>query len=219
MLRGDSSENEDTEIGDFEERHPRAIARGRVAVPAIEGKIIRKRNGEVVKPIRRVGPMRDRRRASLYRGVRGLGFDGRGTVGMSITYHEGPIAQRLTRKCNKQRNLNFKSGVKLDPDIEADRARVRALALTEEVRLEKQEAESEREINIITEIVVEECRDHGITINAEEAVVKRVVEAASAIALGTHAIRRKWMRSIPGARWTSFRNASSSPKRLRWLNG
>ena len=74
-----------------------------------------------IKPARRIGPMGEERRRRIARGVRGLGFEGRGTVGMNITYHEGPIAVRMSRKCSRSRNTQFKSGVRLDPDVEAGR--------------------------------------------------------------------------------------------------
>ena len=82
--------------------------------------------------------------------------------------------------------------MRLDPDVEADRARVRAIALMEEVRLEKRESENQRELGVITEIVIDECRELGIT-NAGEAAVKGTVEAVSAIAWRSKTMRRKWM--------------------------
>ena len=63
----------------------------------------------------------------------------------------------------------------------------------EEVRLEKRESESQRELGVITEIVIDECRELGITINAGEAAVKGTVEAVSAIASRINTMRRKWM--------------------------
>ena len=194
-----SSENESWEF--LDERHPCMINRGLEAAPATGGRgdttgMRRASAGNFptpLKPARRIGPVSEERRRRIVRGVRGLGFEGRGTVGMSVTYHEGPIAIRMSRKCSRSRNTQFTSGVKLDPDVEADRARVRAIALMEEVRLEKRESENQRELGVITEIVIDECRELGITINAGEAAVKRTVEAVSAIAWKSRTMRRKWM--------------------------
>ena len=202
QIWGESSSGSESEPREFlDECHPRMMSQGLEAAPATGGKgeQTRARRGPIrgtmasLKPARRIGPMSEERRRKTARGVRGLGFDGRGIVGMSVTYHEGPIAIRMSRKCNRNRNTQFTSGVKLDPDVEADRARVRAIALMEEVRLEKRESDDQRELGVITEIVVDECRELGITINAGEAAVKKTVEAASAIAWRSRTMRRKWM--------------------------
>ena len=202
QIWGESSSGSESEPMEFlDERRPRLMSQGLEAAPATGGKGEQTRarrepiRGSMapLKPARRIGPMSEERRRKTARGVRGLGFEGRGIVGMSVTYHEGPIAIRMNRKCNRNRNTQFTSGVKLDPDVEADRARVRAIALMEEVRLEKRESDNQRELGVITEIVIDECRELGITINAGEAAVKKTVEAVSAIAWRSRTMRRKWM--------------------------
>ena len=201
IWRDDSSSSGSESWEFLDERRPNMFGRGLEAAPATGGRGdlagLRRApaRGSItqLRPARRIGPMSEERRRKTVRGVRGLGFEGRGTVGMSITYHEGPIAIRMSRKCNRSRNIQFTSGVKLDPDVEADRARVRAIALMEEVRLEKRESENQRELGVITEIVIDECRELGITINAGEAAVKKTVEAVSAIAWRSRTMRRKWM--------------------------
>ncbi len=176
-----------------DEKHPLGLGRETCAAPAKAEDVVRKKNGDIVRPIRRSGPMELSRRQKLWRGVRGLGKEGDDKRALDITYHLGPIAARTDRKCTRNRNRNFKSGVVLDPDVEADRARVRAIALMEEVRLEKKESEKRREVSVITEIVIEECKEHGILVDAGEATARRTVEAVTAIARGTWALRRKWM--------------------------
>ena len=84
-----SSGNESWEF--LDERHPRMFSCELEAVPATGGRgntTGTRRASAEIKPARRIVPMSEERRRKIARGVRGLGFEGRGTVGMSIMYHE-----------------------------------------------------------------------------------------------------------------------------------
>ena len=103
--------------------------------------------------------------------LRGLGYDGGGIYNMTLEYLHGPEAVRLSRKCSRERSRNYKSGNKLDRDMEEGRARIRAIALVEELGYERSYNEPAQEK--IIDAVARECRELGYTISCKEAALRR----------------------------------------------
>ena len=123
--------------------------------------------------------------------IQGLGHDGRGIYSMTVEYLHGPEAVRLSRKCSRQREHNYRSEAKLDRDVEEGRARIRASALVEELGYEGNSHETYQEK--IIDAVARECKELGYTISCREAALRRVFDAASAITLSVQGTRKKWM--------------------------
>ena len=123
--------------------------------------------------------------------IRGLGRTGTGIYDMTVEYLHGPKAIRLSRKCSRERNLHYKWGNKLDRDVEEGKARIRAIALVEELGYENSTSEPTQEK--IIDAVAKECRELGYTISCREAALRRTTDAASAVTLSTMGARKKWM--------------------------
>ena len=122
--------------------------------------------------------------------IKGLGTAGRGIEDMDVEYLVGPEATRLSRKCRRDRDHNYRSRTQYDRDVEEGKARIRALALMEEISYEVSDDDSR---DRIIDAVTKECKTLGYTISCREAALRRTVEAASAITMGAMASRRKWM--------------------------
>ena len=110
---------------------------------------------------------------------------------MEVKYLVGLEATRLSRKCRKDRDRNYRSRTQYNRDVEEGKARIRALALMEEISYEISDDENSRDK--IVDAVTKECKAFGYTIFCREAALRRTVEAASAITMGAMASRRKWM--------------------------
>ena len=52
---------------------------------------------------------------------------------MDVEYLVGPEVTRLSRKCRRDRDHNYRSRTQYDRDVEEGKARIRALALMEEI--------------------------------------------------------------------------------------
>ena len=161
-----------------------------VAAPAIGERTrpVENRILMVGRPIGRSQLQRSKRKGEK---IRGLGQDGEGIYNMTVENLHGPKAVRLSRKCSRERIHNYKSGTKLDRDVEEGRARIRAIALVEELGYEGSANESNQEK--IIDAIARECKELGYTISCREAASRRTFDAASAIMLSAHRTRKKWM--------------------------
>ena len=123
--------------------------------------------------------------------IRGRGRDGGGIHGMTVEYLHSPVAVRLSRKCSRQRDHTYRSEAKLDRDVEEGRARIRAIALVEELEYDGSSGEPCQERAI--DAVARECKELGYTISCREAALRRAFDAASAITISVQGTRKKWM--------------------------
>ena len=106
---------------------------------------------------------------------------------MTVEYLPGPGAMRLSRKCRKERNRNYHSGVKHDTDVEEGKARTRALSLVEEITYETSDIEQGNRCRYAR---MQDARLHPFM---QGGCCGKVVEAAPAITMDVLARRRKWM--------------------------
>ena len=95
--------------------------------------------------------------------IKGLGTAERGIEGMDVEYLVGPEATRLSRKCRRDRDHNYRSRTQYDRDVEEGKARIRALALMEEISYEVPDDENSREK--IIDAVTKECKTLEYTIS------------------------------------------------------
>ena len=123
--------------------------------------------------------------------IKGLGTAGRGIEDMDVEYLVGPEATRLSRKCGRDRDQNYRSRTQYNRDVEEGKARITAAALMEEISYKVSDDENSRDK--IIDAVTKECKTLGYTISCREAALRRTVGAASAITMGAMASRRKWM--------------------------
>ena len=82
---------------------------------------------------------------------------------MDVEYLVGPEATRLSRKCRRDRDHNYRSRTQYDRDVEEGKARIRALALMEEISYEVPDDENSREK--IIDAVTKECKTLEYTIS------------------------------------------------------
>ena len=75
--------------------------------------------------------------------------------------------------------------------MEEGRARIRAIALLEELEYDGSSGESCQER--VIDAVARECKELGYTISCREAALRRAFDAASAITLSIQGTRKKWM--------------------------